>query len=409
MYAVFVFNISDLIRGGIRFVIGRQDDIFIQLGVQVEDLAVNHPCFRLRLQRFQQSIPFVGIYQLAAVRHRDLPGFGFTLHGNAHSDLRGCPFCIQRNVFGGHGFAFKHIRIARALFIFIPAIEVEFFINIRRLLGFVVCAGNRFLIFKCFCCCIAIAIYKFDIVFFAVIVEFGTIVRLTYFGADIFYEIKTGNGILVFFANRSPRSRQSVLMVQLIVYTLLGFVNLIAGQSLDIVIGGCAAITRPGAIEFGAIQRHGVNVCLSGRTVRTCSPFRTAFFRRPFLRDILPIFGFDTKVFILFCAPVVVELHLILISTVIHIQNGRAIACDGFAFGHLLIQGKAILVQLSGRGRFACHAGFGFGLCKRIPVIVGVFLPVDHGVLEACQLALTVAAPSTEVTFCSFRYQPSKS
>ena len=255
-----VFIIGDRTLGGIRFVIGRQGDIFMQLGVQIEDLAVNHPCFRLRLQRFQQIIPFVGICQLAAVRHLDPIGVGATLFGDGHIDLRGYPFCIQVNAFGGHLFAFKHILIARALCIFIPAIEFEVFINFRRPLGFVVCAVNRFLIFKCLCFFYLTVVYKFDIVFFAVIVELGTVVILTCFGADIFYEFKTGNGILVFFANRSQRSRRSVLMVQRIPYTVFVFVMLIAGQSLDIVIGGCFATLIHGAIEFVAIQRHGVNV-----------------------------------------------------------------------------------------------------------------------------------------------------
>ena len=175
-------------------------------------------------------------------------------------------------------------------------------------------------------------------------------------------------------------------MMQLIYSAIRSLFTAFAGQNLDIVIGGFAAITRLGAIEFGAIQRHGIDVYLIGRTVHIYAPCRTAFFRRPILRDICPIFGCDTKLCILFGAPFVVELHLIHISLVIHIQNGRAIACDGFAFGHLLIQGKAILVQLSGLGRFACRAGFGFGLCKRIPVIVGVFLPVDHSVLGVFSL-----------------------
>ena len=84
-----------------------------------------------------------------------------------------------------------------------------------------------------------------------------------------------------------------------------------------------------------------------------------------------------------FIASNIVELHLIPFSTVIHIQNGRAIACDGCGFGHIRIQGKArILLLVAGRDFFACRAVFGFGLFKRIPVIVGVFLPVDHGVLD---------------------------
>ena len=280
---ILAFYISNRTRGGIAFVIGRQGDTFTQLGVQIEDLAVNHPCFRLRLQRFQQIIPLVGLCQLAAVRHLDPIGVGATLFGDGHIDLRGCPFCIQRNAFGGHFFVFKHILIARALFIFIPAIEVEVFINFRRPLGFVVFAGNRFLIFKCLCFFYITVVYKFDIVFLAVIVEFGTLVILTCFGADIFYEIKTGNGILVFFGNLTPRSRRSVLMVQRILYIVFDFVNIIAGQSLDIVRGGCSATIIHGAIEFGAIQRHGINVCLIGQTARSCSPFRTAIFRRPFL------------------------------------------------------------------------------------------------------------------------------
>ena len=124
-----VFIISDRTRGGIVSVIGRQGDIFIQLGVQVEDLVAVHPCIRLQL--FCQLLPIVGIFQLAAVRHRDRP-VGAILLGNGHGDLRGCPFCIQGNVVGGHG-ALKLKCIALAQFVCIPASELIVGRNIIRL------------------------------------------------------------------------------------------------------------------------------------------------------------------------------------------------------------------------------------------------------------------------------------
>ena len=192
-----VFNISDRIRGGIRFVIGRQGDIFIQLGVQVEDIVVNHPCFRLRMQRFQQIIPFGGLCQFAAVRHPDRILDAL----NGHLDLRGYPFCIQGNVVGGHG-ALKLKCIALAQFVFIPAIERRVGRHTFRFFRRVAFIRNGLLELAVFRLIGRIfSVIEPDVIAVAGIVELCTIVIFIYFGADFFYEIKTGNGILVFFGN----------------------------------------------------------------------------------------------------------------------------------------------------------------------------------------------------------------
>ena len=377
-----VFIISDRTRGGIVSVIGRQGDIFIQLGVQIEDLVAVHPCIRLQL--FCQLLPIVGIFQLAAVRHRDRP-VGAILLGNGHGDLRGCPFCIQRNVVGGHS-ALKLKCIALTQFVCIPASELIVGRNIIRLARLIAYIRNGLLELAAYIVNECFAAIEIDVIAVAGIVEPCVIVTCAYSGAASLYQSKAGNGILIFFCNRIAPSGRSVRMVQLVFSAVRSPFTAFAVQDLNIVIGCFAAITRLGAIEFGAIQRHGVNVYLRGRTVRTCSPCRTAMYRRPFIRDICPIFGCDTKLCILFGAPFVVEPYIIHISFVIYIQNGRAIACDGFGFGHSRIQGKSLIGLLAGLGFCACRAGFGFGLCKRIPIIIGVFLPVDHGVLGVFSL-----------------------
>ena len=169
-----VFNISDRTLGGIAYVIGRQGDIFIQLGVQIEDHAVNHPCIRLQL--FCQSIPLSGITQLAAVRHRDRLG-GAILHGNGHGDLRGCPFCIQGNVFGGHG-ALKLKCIALAQFVCIPASELIVGRNIIRFFRLVVYIRNGLLELAAFPVNDRFAAIENDVIAVAGIVELCVIVAL---------------------------------------------------------------------------------------------------------------------------------------------------------------------------------------------------------------------------------------
>ena len=280
-----VFIISDRTLGGIAYVIGRQGDIFIQLGVQIEDLAANHPCIRLQL--FCQSIPLSGIAQLAAVRHRDLL-VGAILHGNGHGDLRGCPFCIQRNVFGGHG-ALKLKCIALAQFVCIPASELIVGRNIIRFFRLVVYIRNGLLELAAFPVNDRISAIENDVIAVAGIVELCVIVPSAYLGADVLYQSKTGNGISVFFGNPIAGSGRSVLMMQLIYSAIRSLFTAFVGQNLNIVIGGFAAITRLGAIEVFAAHGHRVNMHLprSFGHIGVDTPCAAG----PFRRDIFPIFG----------------------------------------------------------------------------------------------------------------------
>ena len=282
-----VFIISDRTLGGIAYVIGRQGDIFIQLSVQIEDHAVNHPCIRLQL--FCQSIPLSGITQLAAVRHRDLL-VGAILHGNGHGDLRGCPFCIQRNVFGGHG-ALKLKCIALAQLVCIPASELIVGRNIIRFFRLVVYIRNGLLELAAFLVNDRFAAIENDVIAVAGIVELCVIVPSAYLGADVLYQSKTGNGISVFFGNPIAGSGRSVLMMQLIYSAIRSLFTAFVGQNLNIVIGGFAAITRLGAIEVFAAHGHRVNMHLprSFGHIGVDTPCAAG----PFLRDICPIFGFD--------------------------------------------------------------------------------------------------------------------
>ena len=106
------------------------------------------------------------------------------------------------------------------------------------------------------------AAIEIDVIAVAGIVELCVIVSCAYRCADFLYQSKTGNGISVFFCNISSLSGRSVRMVQPIPNVIDCLFGRFAGQNLDIVIGGLTAITRLGAIEVSAIQRHSVNVCL---------------------------------------------------------------------------------------------------------------------------------------------------
>ena len=78
-------------------------------------------------------------------------------------------------------------------------------------------------------------------------------------------------------------------------------------------------------------------------------------------------------------AGVIMERNGILIALVVHIHNGAAVTGDGL-LGNCLCR-KALIALGVGIRRLTGGAGLGFGFLEGIPIIIGIFLPVDHSVL----------------------------
>ena len=166
-------------------------------------------------------------------------------------------------------------------------------------------------------------------------------------------------------------------------------------------------LIRP--IVAAATYGHNIDVTLICRTILSSTPRAAAVNLRPLVRDVCTVLcgnGYladisaGTAVGMLFLrtakpfAPfamrmlllpagviriIQIERNGILIALIVHIHNGAAVTGDGLLGNGL---GREALIVLGRSFRFlAGSAGLGFGLLKGITLIIGIFLPVDHGVL----------------------------
>ena len=78
-------------------------------------------------------------------------------------------------------------------------------------------------------------------------------------------------------------------------------------------------------------------------------------------------------------AGVIMERNGILFALVVHIHNGAVVTGDGL-LGNCLCR-KTLIALGFGSRLLAGFAGLGFGFLEGIPIIIGIFLPVDHSVL----------------------------
>ena len=75
-----------------------------------------------------------------------------------------------------------------------------------------------------------------------------------------------------------------------------------------------------------------------------------------------------------------VELHLIHVALVFHVDDGGAVACDGLLRDGLYLEVRIRLGR--GLGLLTGSAGHRHGFHVGIVVVVGIFQPVDHGVAD---------------------------
>lgn len=105
--------------------------------------------------------------------------------------------------------------------------------------------------------------------------------------------------------------------------------HIVTCKTLQVVVRFRASLA--GFVEFGSVQRHGIDVGLKSRSARRGGPDSS----RPLFTDVCTMLG-SNAVFSLFF-PVAknppsfihIELHFIHIPLIIDIDDGRAVAVDG--------------------------------------------------------------------------------
>ena len=149
-------------------------------------------------------------------------------------------------------------------------------------------------------------------------------------------------------------------------------------------------LIRP--IVAAATYGHNIDVTLICRTILSSTPRAAAVNLRPLVRDVCTVLcgnGQLSNSWAISIVPMLlstgvnyviqIERNGILIALIVHIHNGAAVTGDGLLGNGL---GREALIALGRSFRFlAGGAGLGFGLLKGIILIIGIFLPVDHGVL----------------------------
>ena len=149
-------------------------------------------------------------------------------------------------------------------------------------------------------------------------------------------------------------------------------------------------LIRP--IVAAATYGHNIDVTLICRTILSSTPRAAAVNFRPLVRDVCTVLcgnGQLSNSWAISIVPMLlstgvnyviqIERNGILIALIVHIHNGAAVTGDGLLGNGL---GREALIALGRSFRFlAGGAGLGFGLLKGIILIIGIFLPVDHGVL----------------------------
>ena len=149
-------------------------------------------------------------------------------------------------------------------------------------------------------------------------------------------------------------------------------------------------LIRP--IVAAATYGHNIDVTLICRTILSSTPRAAAVNLRPLVRDVCTVLcgnGQLSNSWAISIVPMLlstgvnyviqIERNGILIALIVHIHNGAAVTGDGLLGNGL---GREALIALGRSFRFlAGSTSLGFGLLKGIILIIGIFLPVDHGVL----------------------------
>ena len=336
----------------------------------------------------------------AAHRHRQI---------NGCSDLGGRPLGIESDVLGGHGLAVEHESIALTGLVIIPTSKLVSRRHTVRPGGFIAHAAQRLLILHGLRLFRSTVIDEDNVVAVAGVVEFGVVIIATKAGS--FLIGKTGDRISIFLCDNISPARRGIAMVQLVGNSAIGNRTSLSRENLYIIVCCFASPVLIRPIVAAASYGHNIDVTLICRTILSSTPRAAAVNRRPLIRDVCTVLcsngdcaaaSSSVSMFFpsasKFSTPVVavrsmlmrylptgvtgiiqIERNGILIALIVHIHNGAAVTGDGLLGNGL---GREAIIALgSGICLLAGGTGLGFGLLKGIPIIIGIFLPVDHGVL----------------------------
>ena len=398
LVAFYVGNREDFQRSG---EVGHQSHGGIELGIRVKQrlcavavhgepgagrAAVLRSDFLHQLLisgRFHQrgAVGNAQRFAFAAHRHRQI---------NGCSDLRGRPLGIEGDVLGGHGLAIEYEGIAFTGLVIIPTSKLVTRRHTGRTGGRMIHAVQRLLeLQRLGILCVAF-VDEDDVVAVAGIVELSVIVTLFIIGS--FFIGETSNVILIFLCDTIPGSWRSITMVQLVGNSALANRTSLSRENLYIIVCCFASPVLIRPIVAAASYGHNIDVTLICRTILSSTPRAAAVNLRPLVRDVCTVLcgnGQLSNSWAISIVPMLlstgvnyviqIERNGIHIALVVHIHNGASVTGDGLLGNGL---GREALIALGRSFRFlAGSTGLGFGLLKGIILIIGIFLPVDHGVL----------------------------
>ena len=310
---------------------------------------------------------------------------------NLEGDLmhRRGPMGVNGDVLRGHGLVGEVIGL-RARGVGIPAVEdircVDALGSRRRVASGIGDGGPEL---------VRLLVYLFAVVHIdhvvvvAVVVEFGVVVVGFELRTYLRIEGIAGDGVLVLCTDCVIRTWAGILVVRSVVFAANEGSGL-AGEHLYIVISSFTATSGLGTIEGSAAQGHRFDVDLIWLATRVCLPSAAAVNGRPLIADESAVLGGDGLKQLVSDIMATkqtsslpldrVELHLIHVALVAHVDDGGAVACDGLLLDRL--RGEAVIFLGCGRGLITGSAGFRLGFLVGILGIVGIFQPVDHGVAD---------------------------
>ena len=309
---------------------------------------------------------------------------------NGCVNLGGRPLGIEGDVLGRHGLAFEYESIALADLVLIPAFKHVSRRHTGRPGRFIAYVAQRLLILQGLGLLCSTFIDEDNVIAVTGVVEFGVIISAAKAGS--FLIGKTGDRISIFLCDNISPARRGIAMVQLVGNSAIGNRTNLSRENLYIVVCcfASAVLIRP--IVAAATYGHNIDVTLICRTILSSTPRAAAVNLRPLVRDVCTVLcgnGQLSNSWAISIVPMLlstgvnyviqIERNGILIALVVHIHNGAAVTGDGLLGNGL---GREATIALgSGTCLLAGGAGLGFGLLKGIILIIGIFLPVDHGVL----------------------------
>ena len=398
LVAFYVGNLEGFQRSG---EVGHQSHGGIELGIRVEQrlcaVAVHGEpgagrAAVLRSDLLHQRLISGCFHQRGAVGNAQRSAFAAHRHRqiNGCSDLGGRPLGIEGDVLGRHGLAVEHEGTALADLVLIPAGKLVSRRHTVRPGGFIAHAAQRLLKLHGLRLFRSTVIDEDNVVAVAGVVELGVIIIAAKAGS--FFIGKTGNRISIFLCDMISGSWRSITMVQLVGNSALANRTSLSRENLYIIVCCFASPVLIRPIVAAASYGHNIDVTLICRTILSSTPRAAAVNLRPLVRDVCTVLcgnGQLSNSWAISIVPMLlstgvnyviqIERNGIHSALVVHIHNGAAVTGDDLLGNGL---GREALIALGRSFRFlAGSTSLGFGLLKGIILIIGIFLPVDHGVL----------------------------